>query len=340
MFTYADPVGRNFLRSARVKENFQRAMAGAYDSFARRSRSGFTWLEAFDNLPRGQAVAKTVDWRAFPLSVSATDEQIDQNRFSLQDEYIEWRVERRQGKVTRLTFTTEFPEYYEAFAQVGVSQLKQAVRDAIPNANPTTRDLFGTSPNPDQLSPTIRANLFRRNLRENPWNNGKKGILCLTQGANTLGALLLLVADCAVVNDVEPEDTCAALGSACVPGRSSDPRICAEIQRAVRNNLAISVKDPAGIRIGELLGSWTRDGEEFDINDPDANDGAWTINRNGRRAVLNLAGGVKLGDEPVITGAQVARLVRVSADVIAAPENRIPTWAKTGGEANSRGPNV
>lgn len=339
MFKYADPVGRKFLQNTKAKNNFQTAMERAYDSFARSPGSAFTWLEAFDNLNGAdQPIVKTVDWRAFPLSVGASDEEIDADRFNLQDEYIEWRVERKAGRVSRITFTTEFPEYFESFAQISAVALKQAVRDAIPAANATNKDLFGTSTGVDALPPLVRANLFRRNLRQNPWNNGQKGILCLTQGANTLQALLRLLADCAVLSDTDPEDICGSLGGACVPNRSSDPRICAEVQRAVRSKLALSIKDPAGVRIGEMMGTWTRNGQEFDINDPATNQGAWTISRNGRRAVLDLTNGVKLGDEAVVTGAQVSRLVKVSADVIAAPETKIPDWARTGGEATSRGP--
>jgi hypothetical protein len=54
-----------------------------------------------------------------PKSAAASFEEIDENRFQLQDEYVEWRTERNStGKVNKVTFTTEFFEHYEALARV------------------------------------------------------------------------------------------------------------------------------------------------------------------------------------------------------------------------------
>jgi hypothetical protein len=343
MFNYQDPVGRNFLQNTQVKEVYQRSMESIYDSFARRPDSAFTWVEAFDHLSGGQQSSVVpVDWPAFPLTLTAvaTDDEIDADRFQFQDEYVEWRVERKRGKIARITFMTEFPEYYQAFAEVGAGALIEAVREAIPGANPTIRELFGAGPNPDQQPLIARANRFRNNLTSNPWNSGRKGILCLTQQFNTMNALFNLVAECGVLDGGgEPEDTCGNVGGACGSGRNSDPRICTEAQRAVRNRSAISLKDPVGIFIRRLLGTWKINGAEVDINDTSSNQGAWLVSRNGRRAVLDVSKGVTIGDDEIVSGTQVSKQLIVSAEVIAASEDAIPDWAKTGGEAQSRGPN-
>jgi hypothetical protein len=181
MFAYTDPAGRAFLGDAAVALAYQQRLQGVYEQFARRPRSAFTWLEAFDHLSGNQAPTDAaVPWLAFPLlSANVPNIQIDDQRSRLQDEYVEWRVERDQATVTRITFTTEFPEYFMAFAEVGTAQLIAAVHDAVPAANPTVAELFGSTSDPDQLPPMGRINRFLNQLPNNPWNNGQKGILCL-----------------------------------------------------------------------------------------------------------------------------------------------------------------
>jgi hypothetical protein len=340
MFEYIDPVGRDFLSSPAVAAAFRAKTQGVYEQFARRPQSAFTWLEAFQNLADGQAPqSSSVVWLAFPLLAAATDAEIDRDRFRWQDEYVEWRTETTNGAVTRVIFTTEFPEYFEAFAQVGTAFLVDAVKDAIPGATPTVAELFGPGENPDGLPAVARANRFRNHLRSNPWNNSQKGILCLTQQFNTLGALFNLVTECGVQQaQGSPEDTCALVGGACGPGRSSDPNICAAAQRAVRNNTAITLQDPAGVRILRLEGVWRVNEQQIEINDPAQNQSVWEVSRNGRRAVLTVVNGLTLDGAPITSGTQVSRRLRVAADLLAAPEATLPDWARRGNESTSRGP--
>ena len=227
MFNYVDPVGRNFLGMTEVETEFRQLLSGQYDTHARRNNSGFTWIEAFQSLASGQLPqVVSVPWDAFPLTAQATDKQIDNNRLANQDEYVEWRAEVKAGKLTRVTFSTEFPEYYEAFAAVGEQALVTAVVDALPDSQPTTADLFGPGFNPASASPTARALTFRKQLPQNPWNNGQKGILCLTQRFNTLGALFNLLSACGIPKRKGPPRTPAGwstvrAGPAGVPTRTS-----------------------------------------------------------------------------------------------------------------------
>jgi hypothetical protein len=340
MFEYTDPVGRDFLASPAVASAFRAKMQGVYEQFARRPQSAFTWLEAFQSLAGGQAPeTSSVVWLAFPQLAAATDAEIDRDRFRWQDEYVEWRAETANGVVTRVTFTTELPEYFEAFAEVGTAFLVDAVKDAIPGATPTVAELFGPSGDPDALPAVARANRFRNHLRDNPWNNGQQGILCLTQQFNTLGALFNLVTECSVRQaQGSPEDTCALVGGACGPGRSSDPNICAAAQRAVRNNTALTLRDPAGIHILRLEGVWRVNGQPIDVNDPAQNQGVWGVSRNGRRGVLTVVNGLTLDGTPITSGTQVSRTLRVVADLLTAPEAALPDWARRGNESTSRGP--
>jgi hypothetical protein len=99
------------------------------------------------------ASEQTVEWRGFPITAQTTNSAIDGNRLRFQDEYVEWWAERdNQGRLLRVTFTTEFPEYFEALAQVGPDALKAEIRNIHPNADPTDAELFGAGRIP-QASP-------------------------------------------------------------------------------------------------------------------------------------------------------------------------------------------
>lgn len=334
MFAYTDPTGTNFLDSQDALDEYRAIIDGFYRMSARVSSSGFTLLDAFDNLPTATSRIDSIPWRAFPITASASFDEIDKERFRWQDEYVEWRVEKSAaGKTTQIIFTTEFPEYYQALARISVNALIAGIQDVIPGANPTLDELFGSGFNPEVTDGEDRAQRFRQNLTTNPWNNGQKGILCLTQQFNTAGALFNLADKCAIQRVGIPSSAvCGAVGGACGPGRNSDPVICQASQNTVRSSRAISLVDPVGIRIKELLGSWEIGGVPVDINDNNDNQGAWIISRNGRRAVLDVTKGVTLGGSAITSGAQVSNELQVEADVISAPETSLPDWAKTGQE--------
>jgi hypothetical protein len=214
MFDYSDPVGRDFLGNSAAKDEFGRVLQGTYEGSARRNNSAFTWLEAFGGLSGGQTSgSQTVAWRAFPLTAGTTDKNIDADRLQFQDEYVEWLAEEAADKPVKVTFTTEFSEYFEAFAAVGLVALAAAIQDAMPGASPTAEELFGPEFDAAVETPLARSQTFRRRLARNPWNNGEKGILCLTQQFNTLGALFKLLTECGVPRSGgAPENTCSLVG--------------------------------------------------------------------------------------------------------------------------------
>ncbi|MGF1516171.1 MAG: hypothetical protein ACFB5Z_21080 [Elainellaceae cyanobacterium] len=335
MFTYADPTGTDILESQRALIDYRAIIDGFYRNAAQVPNSGFALLDAFETLLEGASQVDSIPWRAFPVTASAPFEEIDSDRFRWQDEYVEWRTERSEsGEIARITFTTEFPEYYQALARVGVDALVAGIQDAIPEAHPTLEEMFGNEVDPRQLNGEGRAQRFRLNLSRNPWNNGEKGILCLTQQFNTVGALFNLVDKCAVQQAGIPASAvCSAVGGACGSGRNSDPVICQASQNMARADRAISLLDPVGVKIKALLGSWDLDDVAIDINDEATSKGAWTISRNGRRAVLDLTkGSIAAGGSVITSGAQVANELQVEADVISAPDSGLPTWARMGRE--------
>jgi len=337
LFAYTDPVGTGLLQSLNALQEYRQIIHEEYRRFARLPNSTFTLLEAFQELSPGiDPAVTTVTWIAFPRTAVGTFEEIDQNRFQFQDEYVEWFVERLpDGSVAKVTFSTEFPEYYEALARVGTDELIRGIQEAIPLANPTVAELFGPNFNPQFATPDGRASQLVFHAARNPWNNGDKGILFLTQPFNTLGALFNLVGRCSINRpDLATNAVCANVGGACGPDRNSDPRVCESSQTLARTGNGLSLADPVGIRITSLEGIWKINGEQVDINDTLQNQAAWTTSRSGRRAILDVTKGVTIGDELITTGAQIATKLIVGADVISAPENALPAWAKTGQESS------
>lgn len=332
MFNYKDPTGTNFLENQGALDEYRAILQSQYLRSASVPNSAFTLLEAFEELATGTVPSVTgVSWLAFPKTASASFEAIDNDRFRWQDEYVEWRTEKdNSGSVNRITFTTELPEYYEALAEISLDALIGGVKEVIPGANPTVQELLGVTSDPV----FGRSRRFRRHLRENPWNNGEKGILCLTQGFNTMGALFNLLDKCGISRPGVAADTvCSIVGGACGPGRNSDPRICSAAQTLARNAQGLSLSDPVGINIVELRGIWRISGRQIDINDSTTNGNVWNISRGGRRAVLNVVDGLTLDGDPITSGAQVSQSLFVDAKVISAPETSLPDWAKIGQEA-------
>src|SRR5262245_47095029 len=125
MFLYSDPTKTSVLELNNALLAYRQIVHVQYRTFAKQPGSAFTLLEAFDELaPPAQPHLDIVPWIAFPRTAAGTLEEIDQERLEFQDEYVEWHTERSStGVVTRITFTTEFPEYYEALAQIGVAEL-------------------------------------------------------------------------------------------------------------------------------------------------------------------------------------------------------------------------
>ena len=332
MFNYSDPAGMNFGNDLEVADRHRNTVHSWYIRGAQFTDSAFTLLDAFAQISDGsKPQTHTVSWPAFPQLVAQTHETIDRLRFSFQEEYVEWEVEDRGNGSLAITFTTEFREYFMAYAAVGSQAVIKAIQEIIQGANPTTAELFGSDFDPDTASAEERAETFQNFLPSNPWNNGNKGILCLTQGANSLSALIILLTRCSVPRpELQPGQVCAAAGGACVDGRSSDPRISLAVQNLALSNHAISAADPVGIFVESMGGTWTDNGTEFDINNKPE---VWNVSRNRRRGVLNISPQINLDGSPIRTGAQVSARLSVAASVISAPEAKLPDWAGMGNEA-------
>jgi hypothetical protein len=337
MFAYSDPTKTGFLQQAAALQAYREKVFALDQSFGALAKSGFAQREAFEELaPGATADITTVEWKAFPITAPATPQQIDGNRFRFQDEYVEWRVETNADhSLHQITITTEFSEYFQALAQMGSAALKQEIQNLYPGANPTDQELFGSGFSPATATANARGDRFIQHLQDNPWNNGQKGILCLAQQFNTLGALFNLLGQCGIPKpNVDPGSVCGDVGGACGPGRNSDPRVCSAAQSLARGDRSFCLQDPAGVVLLRLDGPglWTVDGQPVDINDETSNKSVWKVARNGRRGVFSFQRDVRFAGAPIRTGADLSNQLFVGADVIHAPNAALPEWARAGNE--------
>ncbi|SNS21014.1 hypothetical protein SAMN06893096_102517 [Geodermatophilus pulveris] len=269
--------------------------------------------------------APVVAWTAFPATLleDATSEEqrwaaADASR-DVQDEYCEWSVERDdEGVVTRVTFTTEVPEYFHHLARDPDRLLA------------TYRELVGPDVRPEDL--VVDGRYQPRNVH----NRSTTGRLAhLVQDSNTLEAALRLAAQATVLRedaDGHPVTSAMALvrcGRLGDHRRNSDPQIAAAVNDAAATGAEISLQDPVGIYIDRLVigGMETPDHE-----DPGT---FWTVERGDAQHVLRASyavppdrpyrvGDITVAGRPIRFGAQLADRVSVRLTALVRPADHRP----------------
>jgi hypothetical protein len=275
--------------------------------------------------PHTAQVAQVV-WPAFParlLNQATSQEQrwalADSDRME-QDEYCEWSVERDDdGKVVRVTFTSEVPEHWEHMARRDKDRVIGLYREFV-DPNVGEADLFHGD----------------RYLLENDHNNSTVGRLAhLIQGNNNLVAAIDLVARATILRETANGDpvthkqalvACAKLGD---PFRNSDPNIAAAVNDAARSGAEIALADPPGLYLDGI--------ETAGFRTPDGTDAVtfWTIERGTPEHTVRASFAVpegldyKVGDiefngRKIRFGAQLADRVRVRVGVIVKPAGHQP----------------
>lgn len=269
--------------------------------------------------------AVDVIWPAFPATLrgTASEEAVAKKADStraVQDEYCEWSVERKGGKIVRVTFTTEVPEYFEWLAE-----------NDQPRLLAVYRQLVGAGVKIEHLV------AGKRYLRKNRWNKGEAatgGLVHLTQANNTLGAAVDLAAVATILRERDgvPIGTkqelagCAGLGE---PRRNSDPQIAAIVNSAASTGASITLLDPLGLYIDRLV---TTGMSTPDDTDPQT---FWKVERGkpgqAVRASFAVPKGkgytvseVKIAGRPIRFGAQLADRVRVRLTAVVRPGNARP----------------
>jgi hypothetical protein len=261
-----------------------------------------------------------VTWPAFPATLSSQGgsvqdhwQEADGDR-DTQDEYCEWGVERSGDEISRVTFTTETPDYFEQLLETD----EEALLDLY-------EEFAGSRP---QVADLVDAN-GRLNPR-NGFNRAADGrIAHLSQGSNTLPAAVTLVAEATVpresggmlVTDQAALVECGRLGE---PRRNSDPQISGAVNQLAVSGEEVSLADPPGLYIHEFIGSG--------IKTPDRADAAefWEVTRGDAGHALRAKfevpsdrgygiGEIEIDGRPITTGAQLADRVRVTVVALARP---------------------
>lgn len=273
-----------------------------------------------------------IAWPAFPARVlreegpdAARWDRADGSRDE-QDEYCEWSVARDgAGKVIRITFTTELPEYWEHVARKDPDLLLELYHRFV-DPRVDHDDLFDGG----------------EYVRRNRWNTSTEGRLAhLVQVNNTLGAAITLVAESTIlraredgtpVTDRQELVVCARLGD---PFRNSDPQIAEIVNDAAASGNEITMLDPVGLYLDGLLSAG--------IETPDGAAAAdfWQAERGAPGHAVRasfavpedrgyVVGDIKINGRPITRGAQVADKVRVRIGATVKPADHRPVRRRCG----------
>lgn len=250
-------------------------------------------------------------WMAFPraLLVANRDDRraafLDGEVRGVQEEYCEWRVVRNKaGKITKVTFVTETPEYFRELWAVDRARVV-AMYQALVDPAVVEADL-GTPAVYDKF---------------NRWNT-TDGIVHFIQSINTLDAALGLSKGS--VNSAPARD---GYEMPPVARTSVDPRVKLDIGTIARKGFAITLRDPIGLYIaGYDDTGWTK---------PDGSpvDDYWTVLRGTPGQILRLeyavppgagfvVGDIRIGGRPIEFGGQIAEHVTCTIGGVAGRRSR------------------
>jgi hypothetical protein len=231
----------------------------------------------------------------------------------LQEEYCEWRVERTAGKITKATFVTESPEYWEQLWAVDPLRVV-GLYQALVNTAVVEADLR-------MGGPGSAYDRFNR------WNMRDGIVHCTEHTAsldNTLGAALGLSQGS--VNSFGARDNYEARVG---PPTSVDPRVAIDIGALARKGLSITLREPIGLYIAGFDDTgWTK---------PNGSpvDDYWRIVRGTPGRILRLeyevpaaagfvVGDIRIGGRRIEWGGQIAEHITVTVGGVAGRKARSP----------------
>jgi hypothetical protein len=301
-------------------DDFSAPQKAAWSSFVSQNldqqladNAGHHFYNATETDTTPDVTTAEIFWTAFPRLVqinSPSDRirwtQADASR-DVQDEYCEWSIDRHPatGKITRVTFTAEGPEYWNALSRVNPAKVVSLYRAFV---NPLVQE----------------TDLFR-NGRYNPrnkWNSSTtQGVMHLIQPNNTLLAEINIAVAASIVRRINgqlltDEQDLIACGKYGQPERFSDPHIGGEVNKLARQQAAITIANPVALYIRDLsTAGWVA---------PDGSDPKqyWKILRGtsqfGLHAVYEVpadkgfvVGDVTINGTPIDFGAQIADFITI-----------------------------
>jgi hypothetical protein len=266
------------------------------------------------NPPTADGNEADITWTAFPriVAINSISEperwrRADASR-DRQDEYCEWSVTRdlATGKILRVTFTSEGPEYWEFLASVNAKRVLELYRQHI---------------SPDVL----REHLFPNGTYDarNMWNSSTShGAMHLIQKNNTLLAEIELAAGASLVRAhpdgglLTSEQELIECGKYGAAQRHSDPHIGGVVNEFARQKADVTLANPVGLCIEDLsVVGWATP----DDSDPKS---YWKITRGTEtkalRAVYEVprekpftVSDVTINDQPITFGAQIADFITI-----------------------------
>jgi hypothetical protein len=220
-------------------------------------------------------------------------------RLNVQDEYCEWHVTREGRKITKVTFVTETPEYWQR----------------LWNADPACVVKLYQKLVSAEVRPADLVSADGTYNKQNPWNTDS-GIVHFILGINNLNAALSLAQGSATSPDKDNYE------SSDNQSTSVDPRVPRDVGTLVRKGLSVTLRGPIGIYIaGWDDTGWTKpDGTP--VGD------YWRIVRGRPGQVLRLdyevpasegfaVGDIRIGGRPIQWGGQIAEHVTVSVGGLA-----------------------
>lgn len=258
-----------------------------------------------------------INWIAFPKTVETSSggsdllrwQTADSDRFKHQDEYCEWHVTKNsEGKITKVEFTSEGPEYWSFLAEHDPDALLALYHQFV---DPAVRldDLFG---------------LLGNYNPQNKWNNPSKGgkLAHLGHRNNTLLAFVNIAARATILRErgdgtpMTDELELIRCGKYGGEGRHSDPHIGGEVNALARQQADITVANPAGLSMNDLepVGWVTPDGS-------DPHD-YWHVDRGSHEHQMRtryevpedkdfVVGDILINGRPIEFGGQIADFIRV-----------------------------
>jgi hypothetical protein len=253
--------------------------------------------------------AREMTWMGFPRTWMTSNSRDDRGAAfercedrEVQDEYLEWHVTKRaDGKVTKVVFVTETPEYWTELARADPAVVISLYRSLLDQPVPEAEVFSG--PN-DEYDP--------RNI----WNT-ERGIVHYIQRINTLSDAVELVTGAV--------KTGAALDNFGVPATaltSADPRVALDVGVLARRNLSVGLRDPIGLYMTDWDDTgWTKpNGRPVD--------NYWQVRRGASGAALRLeyevppsedfvVGDIRIGGRPIEFGGQIAEHVTVTVGGLA-----------------------
>jgi len=259
--------------------------------------------------------ARTLSWIGFPRKTLTVEQRDDRSKafFEAEEvgtspdwrprqfEYFEWHTTRdATGKVTKVAFTTETPQYFELLAAVDQGRVLELYHEHVDPAV-TWDELIGADGTYD---------------RRNRWTT-TDGIMHYVNRINELNQAIGLAQGGAQSSSTFRDNFELASGSE----NAADDYIAREVAALGRAGFGIAVREPVGLYID----GWDETGWTKPDGSPVGN--YWRITRGRPGAVLRLeyqvpeeegfvVGDILIGGRPVLHGGQLAEHMTSSLSVV------------------------